>query len=81
MRVHDKEIMFNILSAMKYPSDKGECHKVDIVDQIINEVAMQIDESSQSISDDSMDFDEESLKEKGPLEHIARFEEIEYEEW
>ncbi|KAL5978138.1 hypothetical protein ACLOJK_029255, partial [Asimina triloba] len=81
MRVHDEEVMFNISNAMKYPCDKDECHKVDIVDQIVNEVAMQVDESPQSIFDDSMDSDEELPKEEGPNEHIARFEEIVYEEW
>ncbi|KAL6006420.1 hypothetical protein ACLOJK_037374 [Asimina triloba] len=40
-----------------------------------------MDESSQSISDDSIDSDEESLNEaEGPHEQIARFEEIVYEE-
>ncbi|KAL5996948.1 hypothetical protein ACLOJK_007874 [Asimina triloba] len=80
MRVHDEEVMLDISSAMKYPGDKGECHQIDMVDQIIEEVAMQIDESFQAIFDDSMDSDEESLKEEGPHEHIAQFEEIEYEE-
>ena len=33
LRVQDEEVTFNILKAMKYPTDNDECYQVDIVDE------------------------------------------------
>ena len=35
VRVQSEEVQFNVFKAMKHPKDKGECFRMDVLDEII----------------------------------------------
>jgi len=38
LRVHDEEVTFYVLEAMKYPSNYNKCHYIDIIEKVTTEV-------------------------------------------
>ncbi|XP_028215057.1 uncharacterized protein LOC114397142 [Glycine soja] len=37
VKVQDDEVQFNVFEAMKHPKDKGECFRVDVLDEAISD--------------------------------------------